>query len=274
MVTCIDGYQMARQGRAGAALGMSAFGSFIGGTLGVLAVMLVSLPSLAEAALKFGAPETLLSFLRLYLYRHPGGNPSPGASHGGWGCCWALWERMKSTAWTASPSERFTCVTESGWFLWPWASSAGRDFSDLRAGDHGLDPAGPQAPSPHEGRLEAVLLVDYPRQRLSDSGPARDRRGRLGSLSHAVEKRVSKHPERFGPASRGWRDRRPWYRGHRGGFVPLLTLGIPTNSVLALLLAALMLHGVTPGPLLLLKPPKSSGGSSPACTSEISCSWS
>src|SRR5512136_1650854 len=56
VVTCIDGYQMARQGRAGAALGMSAFGSFIGGTLGVLAVMLIS-PFLAEAALKFGAPE-------------------------------------------------------------------------------------------------------------------------------------------------------------------------------------------------------------------------
>ncbi len=56
VVTCIDGYQMARQGRAGAALGIAAFGSFIGGTLGVVAVMLIS-PFLAEAALKFGAPE-------------------------------------------------------------------------------------------------------------------------------------------------------------------------------------------------------------------------
>jgi putative tricarboxylic transport membrane protein len=56
VITCIDGYQMARQGRAGAALGIAAFGSFIGGTLGVVAVMLIS-PFLAEAALKFGAPE-------------------------------------------------------------------------------------------------------------------------------------------------------------------------------------------------------------------------
>ena len=56
VVTCIDGYQMARQGRAGPALGMSAFGSFIGGTVSVVAVMLIS-PFLAETALKFGPPE-------------------------------------------------------------------------------------------------------------------------------------------------------------------------------------------------------------------------
>ncbi|HYB20081.1 MAG TPA: tripartite tricarboxylate transporter permease, partial [Thermodesulfobacteriota bacterium] len=56
VVTCIDGYQMAKQGRAGPALGISAFGSFIGGTFGVAAIMLIS-PLLAEAALKFGPPE-------------------------------------------------------------------------------------------------------------------------------------------------------------------------------------------------------------------------
>ena len=56
VVTCIDGYKMARKGRAGPALGMSAIGSFIGGTVSVVAVMLIS-PFLAETALKFGAPE-------------------------------------------------------------------------------------------------------------------------------------------------------------------------------------------------------------------------
>ena len=56
VVTCIDGYQMARQGRAGVALGMSAFGSFIGGTLGVLGLMLLA-PPLSEFALRFGPPE-------------------------------------------------------------------------------------------------------------------------------------------------------------------------------------------------------------------------
>jgi putative tricarboxylic transport membrane protein len=77
-------------------------------------------------------------------------------------------------------------------------------------------------------------------------------------MSYAVEKRVSRHPERFGQgAIEGVAGPETANNAATaGGFVPLLTLGIPTNSVLALLLAALMLHGVTPGPLLLLKWPQ------------------
>ena len=55
-VTCLDGYQMARKGRAGPALGISAFGSFIGGTLAILGLMLIAPPT-ANFALKFGPPE-------------------------------------------------------------------------------------------------------------------------------------------------------------------------------------------------------------------------
>src|SRR4030066_2371005 len=74
---------------------------------------------------------------------------------------------------------------------------------------------------------------------------------------YAVEKRVSKHPERFGTGAvegvAGPEEANN--AATAGGFVPLLTLGIPANSVLALMLAAMMLHGVPPGPLLLLKWP-------------------
>jgi putative tricarboxylic transport membrane protein len=56
IVTCLDGYQMARQGRAGPALGISAFGSFIGGSIGVIGLFLIAHP-LARAALRFGPPE-------------------------------------------------------------------------------------------------------------------------------------------------------------------------------------------------------------------------
>ena len=56
VVTCLDGYQMARRGRAGAALGVAAFGSFVAGTLGLVAVMLLA-PPLATFALRFGPPE-------------------------------------------------------------------------------------------------------------------------------------------------------------------------------------------------------------------------
>jgi putative tricarboxylic transport membrane protein len=77
-------------------------------------------------------------------------------------------------------------------------------------------------------------------------------------LSYAVEKRVAKRPERFGRgAIEGVAGPETANNAATaGGFVPLLTLGIPTNSVLALMLAAMMLHGVTPGPLLLLKWPE------------------
>jgi putative tricarboxylic transport membrane protein len=76
-------------------------------------------------------------------------------------------------------------------------------------------------------------------------------------LSYAVEKRVAKRPEEFGHgAIEGVAGPETANNAATaGGFVPLLTLGIPTNSVLALMLAAMMLHGVTPGPLLLLKWP-------------------
>lgn len=76
-------------------------------------------------------------------------------------------------------------------------------------------------------------------------------------ISYAVEKRVAKNAERFGQgAIEGVAGPETANNAATaGGFVPLLTLGIPTNSVLALLLAALMLHGVTPGPLLLFKFP-------------------
>ncbi|HYB21416.1 MAG TPA: tripartite tricarboxylate transporter permease, partial [Thermodesulfobacteriota bacterium] len=77
-------------------------------------------------------------------------------------------------------------------------------------------------------------------------------------ISYAVEKRVAKNPEEFGKgAIEGVAGPETANNAATaGGFVPLLTLGIPTNSVLALLLAALMLHGVTPGPLLLFKYPE------------------
>ena len=95
-------------------------------------------------------------------------------------------------------------------------------------------------------------------------------------VSYAVEKRVSKHPEQFGqgaiegvaaPESAN-------NAAAQGAFIPLLTLGIPANVVMALLLGALVIHGVTPGPLLLSDIPNSSGVWSPACTSGMPCCWS
>jgi len=67
VVTCIDGYQMAKKGRAGPALGIAAFGSFIGGTFAIILLMLLA-PPIASTALKFGPPEFVsLAFLGLTL---------------------------------------------------------------------------------------------------------------------------------------------------------------------------------------------------------------
>ena len=262
VITCLDGYQMARQGRAGAALGMAAFGSFAGGTLGVFAVMLIS-PFLAEAALKFGPAEmfallffaftcigTLVgksvargllmailglllgvvgtdeihgvdryTFGTLYLRDGIGLVPLAMGIFGLGEILFNIEQREKTGSILKVPKNLLPSREDWKRSLWPMLRGSGLGFGI------GVLPGG----------MPAVASL----------------------MSYAVEKRVSKTPERFGQgAIEGVAGPETANNAATaGGFVPLLTLGIPTNSVLALLLAALMLHGVTPGPLLLLKWP-------------------
>jgi len=262
VITCLDGYQMARQGRAGAALGMAAFGSFAGGTLGVFAVMLIS-PFLAEAALKFGPAEmfallffaftcigTLVgksvargllmailglllgvvgtdeihgvdryTFGTLYLRDGIGLVPLAMGIFGLGEILFNIEQREKTGSILKVPKNLLPSREDWKRSLWPMLRGSGLGFGI------GVLPGG----------MPAVASL----------------------MSYAVQKRVSKTPERFGQgAIEGVAGPETANNAATaGGFVPLLTLGIPTNSVLALLLAALMLHGVTPGPLLLLKWP-------------------
>ncbi len=262
VVTCIDGYQMARQGRAGAALGMSAFGSFIGGTLGVLAVMLIS-PFLAEAALKFGAPEMFA--LLFFAFTCIGTLVGKSVARGLLMAVLGLLLGVVGTD-EIHGVDRFTFGTlylRDGIGLVPLAMGLfglGEIFFNIEQ----RETTGSilQVPKHLFPTWEDWKQSFWPIIRGSGLGfgigvlpggmPA------VASLmSYAVEKRVSKHPERFGQgAIEGVAGPETANNAATaGGFVPLLTLGIPTNSVLALLLAALMLHGVTPGPLLLLKWP-------------------
>jgi putative tricarboxylic transport membrane protein len=262
VVTCIDGYQMARQGRAGPALGMSAFGSFIGGTFGVVAVMLIS-PFLAETALKFGAPEMFA--LLFFAFTCIGSLTGRSRAAGLLMACVGL---LLGTIGTDEIQgvDRFTFGTlylQDGIGLVP-----------LAMGLFGLG----EILYNIEQREESGAVLETPKSLLptlkdwKDSGWPIARGSLLGFgigilpggmpavaslLSYAVEKRVSKTPERFGTgAIEGVAGPETANNAATaGGFVPLLTLGIPTNSVLALMLAAMMLHGVTPGPLLLFKWP-------------------
>ncbi len=262
VITCIDGYQMARQGRAGPALGISALGSFIGGTFGVVVVMLVS-PILAETAVKFGPPEkfALLFFAFTLIGYLAGESMVRGLLLGVVG----LLLGVVGTD-DIHGVDRFTFGTlylRDGIGLVP-----------LAMGLFGLG----EVLYNIEQRDEAVSVMETPKNLMPSWQDWRDSvwpiiRGSLlgfgigvlpggmpaisSLISYAVEKRVAKHPERFGHgAVEGVAGPETANNAATaGGFVPLLTLGIPTNSVLALLLAALMLHGVTPGPLLLFKYP-------------------
>ena len=100
VVTCLDGYQMARRGRAGAALGIAAFGSFIAGTIGVVGLMLLA-PPLAEAALKFGPPEYFaLMILGLTILTFSGATLTADSNS-----CWSCASVGASFAWATGMAD-------------------------------------------------------------------------------------------------------------------------------------------------------------------------
>ncbi len=263
VMTCLDGYQMARQGRAGPALGISAFGSFIAGTFGIIMIMLVA-PPLAEAALKFGYPEffgiILLGITMVsYLAR---GSKIKALMIAALGMMAATigQDPVKGT-------ERFNygIVTLMD----------GIGLVPVIMGMFGI-------PEILEN-IETSLRQDVynteikgllpNRQDWKESGWPIARGTFLGFflgllpgvgamiptfLSYALEKRLSKHPEKFGtgviagvagPEAAN-------NAGVGGSLVPLLTLGIPPTAIMALLMGALMIQGVQVGPLMIKEHPE------------------
>ena len=263
VVTCLDGYEMAKKGRAGPALGIAAFGSFIAGTASVLGLMLLA-PPLAAMALKFGPPEyTTLMILGLT----------------------ALTFLVKGSMVKALMMAAF------GMFL----STVGLDavsgvarFSfnrvELMEGI-GMVPVvmGLFGISEVLLNLEKTFGREVLKAKIKDYLPTREDwrkahkpilRGSflgffLGILpgggailasfvSYALEKRVSPYPERFGTgAIEGVAGPEAANNAATGGaFIPLLTLGIPSNVVMAILLGAMMIHGLQPGPNLVQQNPE------------------
>mgnify|MGYP001052744672 FL=1 len=263
VMTCLDGYQMARQGRAGPALGISAFGSFIAGTIGIIGMMLIS-PPLVNFALKFGPPE-YFSLMVLGL--------------------------MILTFLTSASMVRALMMAAFGLIV----GTIGLDnISGLARFTYNipelLDGVGlvPVVMGLF-GISEVLLNIERKTKRevfttkvkgllptLEDwarSGWAILRGTVIGFflgilpgggaviasfVSYAIEKRVAKHPEDFGKgAIEGVAAPEAANNSAaQGAFIPLLTLGIPSNVVMALLLGALIIHGVTPGPLLLSQHPQ------------------
>ncbi len=263
VITCLDGYQMARQGRAGAALGMSAFGSFIAGTIGVILLSFLAGP-LSTVALRFGPPEYVaLMVLGLTIVTY--------LSHG------SLIKAIIMAVFGIALSQIGTDLI-TGQLRFTFGVMELEDGIRLVPLVMGLFGIGEVLTSMEEsGEVDILktkikgLLPNW--QDWKDSIGAIVRGTFLGFflgilpgggavlssfLSYGVEKKVSKHPEKFGtgviegvagPESAN-------NSATAGAFIPLFTLGIPSNAVMALLLGALMIHGVQPGPMLLRQHPE------------------
>jgi putative tricarboxylic transport membrane protein len=262
VVTCLDGYQMAKQGRAGPALGIAAFGSFIAGTLSVVGLAFLA-PPLGEWALKFGPPEyfsVMVLGMTMLIYLASGSVPKA--------MMMALVGVLVASVGmdATSATQRFTLgilELNDGIGLIPLAMGLFGISEVLINVEQGLR---------RELAKERIKGLLPTRQDWKDSTAPIARGSLLGFLfgilpggggvtssfvSYAVEKRFSRHPEKFGKGAiegvAGPESANNAATG--GGFVPLLTLGIPSNPAMAMLLGALLIHGMQPGPLLMQKQP-------------------
>jgi len=261
-VTCLDGYQMARQGRAGAALAIAAIGSFVAGCFGTVLIALFA-PPLTQLALKFGAPEyfslVLLSLMTTavlvrgsmikgiaasvlgVMFGLVGVDVTSGVERYTFGLprlmdgiefvvvamgLFALTEIVQNLE-QGENREVFTSKVKS---LWPTRDDLKRSWAPILRGTA-------------IGSFFGIL----PGAGATISSFA----------AYAVEKKVSKHPEKFGtgmiegvasPESAN-------NASSQGSFIPTLTLGIPGSAVMALMLGALMIQGITPGPRILTSHP-------------------
>jgi putative tricarboxylic transport membrane protein len=260
VVTCLDGYQMARKGRAGPALGMSAFGSFIGGTVGILGLMIIG-PPLARWGLKFGPPEYFsLMFLGLTLLTYLGSKSMLKA------LMMAALGLFFSTVGMdyISGKPRFTYHV--------MALMDGIGIIPVVMGLFGVGEVLVNIESAVKREIFQTEIKNlYPnRQDWKDSlGPIL--RGSflgffIGILpgpsavlasftSYTVEKRLSRKQFGTGIIEGVAGPETANNSGATGAFVPLLTLGIPGNPATAILIGALMIHGIQPGPLLMRDAP-------------------
>jgi putative tricarboxylic transport membrane protein len=262
VVTTLDGHEMAKQGRAGAALGVAALGSFLAGTIATLVVAGLAVP-LVRVALLFGPAEyfaLMVAGLAFAVVLARGSVPKALAM--------TVLGLLLSTVGTDldTGAERLT---------FGWAPIAdGIEFAVLAMGVFGFAevlrnlevtehrelvdrPVGPLLPSRDDLRRSA-----WPALRGTLLG------GALGILpgngavlgpfaSYALEKRIARDPSRFGRgAIEGVAGPEAANNaGAQTSFIPLLSLGIPPNAVMALMVGAMTIHGIVPGPLVMTRNP-------------------
>ncbi|HSR12675.1 MAG TPA: tripartite tricarboxylate transporter permease, partial [Thermodesulfobacteriota bacterium] len=262
VMTCIDGYAMAQKGRAGPALAIAAIGSYAAGTMSVILLMFLA-PPLARFALGFGPPEyfTLLLCGLVVLGYMTGGSVVKNLATIVLGLLFGMIGIDQMT----------------GYFRFSYGIVAlgdGIGIVPVAVGLFGISEI--LATAGQKVRPEVL------KPKFRDLFPSREEfrasvgpigRGTLlgfligiipGSahiistfVAYAIERRISKHPERFGkgaiegvagPESAN-------NAASEGALVPMLALGVPTGPIPAVLLAALMVHGINPGPLFIKEQP-------------------
>lgn len=265
VITCIDGYQMAQKGRAGPALAIVAIGSFIAGTLGIFGLVFLA-PPLAEAALAFGPPE----YFSLMVFGFVVLSNVTGKSF--------LKSLMMAIVGLIIGTIGLDPVSGDPRFAYGSISLLGGiEFVAVAIGLFGIGEVLVNVNQPSE-LLDQGLIMP----RLKELYPSlQDLKKSIGAIlrgtgigfgvglvpgpapviatysSYITERKISKHPEEFGKGA---------IEGVAGpesannsacqsAFIPLFVLGIPFGPVTAIFLGALLIHGVSPGPLLISQHP-------------------
>jgi putative tricarboxylic transport membrane protein len=263
VVTVFDGYALARQGKAGTALGIAAIGSFFGGTVSIVALSLLA-PLVAGFALDFGPPEyTALAMLGILLVSTVSSGHRLKAVIAA--CLGLLLATVGRDGFTGA--ERFTFGNLS--------LADGLDFVPIAMGLFGLGEILHNLEERHRATPDPVAVANvWPAKAdLKQSSGAIGRGSVLGFVlgilpgggatlaslaAYALEKRRAKQPERFG---RGAVEgvAAPETANNAAAtssFIPLLTLGIPANATMAVIFGALLIQGVSPGPQLVTQQPE------------------
>ena len=261
VITCIDGYEMTKKGRAGVALGVAAIGSFIGGIVAVVALTFFG-PILANIALKFGPPEffaiMLLGMLMIV----------------------ALMGKSLVRGLIATVIGLILSMVGqdliSGEYRFTFGSlelMEGIDFAVMAMGLFGISEILLNAENPKKIGKPPKVKGLFPKK--SEWRPTLKSVGRgtgigmvLGvipgansiiasTFSYILEKKVAKDPSRFGKgAIEGVAGPETANNAHSGAaLIPLFSLGLPSSPTMAVILGAFIMHGLTPGPALFTKNP-------------------
>jgi TctA family transporter len=262
VITVLDGHQMARQGRAGAALCVAALGSFFAGTLATIVIAAFA-PPLAELALKFDAAEyfslMVLGLVSAVALAH--GSVLKAVLMTVLGLLLGMVGTDVNSGMARFSFNRPELIDGIGFVAMTMGLFA---FAEIAVNLERTQHAGIVA-----DRISKIWITW---KEFKQSFPAMLRGAAAGSIfgilpgggatlsafaSYTIEKKLAKDPSRFGrgaiegvagPESAN-------NAGAQISFVPMLTLGIPSNAVMALMVGALIIHDIQPGPQIMTKTP-------------------